>query len=90
MVSGEQGAQVTGRAGTWLMLGRAAGALLTAAMGGIHLVLWFDGFRDIDIIGVLFLLNAAGAAVLAVALVAAPRRQLAALEILARGRRRHA
>lgn len=81
MASGEQGAQVTGRAGTWLMLGRAAGALLTAAMGG---------FRDIDIIGVLFLLNAAGAAVLAVALVAAPRRQLAALEILARGRRRHA
>lgn len=83
MGSGERAAPVTGRADTGLMPGRVVGALLTAAMGGIHLVLWFDGFRDIAIIGVLFLLNAAGAAVLAVALVAVPRRLLAAVAGLA-------
>lgn len=74
---------MTGRAVAGLMPWRVAGALLTAAMGGIHLVLWFDGFRDIPIIGVLFLLNAIGAAVLAVALVAVPRGQLATVAGLA-------
>lgn len=74
---------MAGRADTGLMLGRVVGALLTAAMGVIHLLLWFDGFRDIEIVGVLFLLNAVGAAVLAVALVAVPRRLLAAVAGLA-------
>ncbi|NMH99426.1 hypothetical protein HF526_19215 [Pseudonocardia sp. K10HN5] len=52
-----------------LLTGRVVGAALTVAMGWIHLQLWFDGFRDVRIIGVLFLLNAVGAAVLAVALL---------------------
>lgn len=59
-----------------LRAGRALGALLTAAMGAIHLYLWFDGFRFIPVIGVLFLVNAGGAAVLAAALLGVPVRLL--------------
>jgi hypothetical protein len=40
----------------------AAAVLVSAAM---HLYLWVDGYRDVDIIGPSFLLNAAGGAVIA-------------------------
>jgi hypothetical protein len=40
----------------------AAGVLVS---GVVHLVLWFDGFRDIAWIGPLFLLNAAAGVVIA-------------------------
>jgi hypothetical protein len=53
---------------------RVLGALLLAAAGGIHLYLWSTGYDTIDWIGPLFLLNAVGAFVLAVAVLAAPRR----------------
>lgn len=44
-----------------------AAAILVS--GAVHLKLWADGFRDIDVIGPLFLLNAAGAVVIAGAVV---------------------
>jgi hypothetical protein len=45
----------------------AAAAVLVSA--GVHLVLWFDGMRDADVVGPAFLLNAVGGAVIAVLLV---------------------
>jgi hypothetical protein len=44
----------------------AVGVLVSAV---VHLVLWFDGYRDIPLVGPLFLLNAVGGLVLAVLLV---------------------
>ena len=55
---------------------RVGGAALLLATAAIHLLLWSDGYRDILWIGPLFLLNAIGAAVLAVAVLAAPGRWL--------------
>lgn len=48
-------------------------AAMLAVGGLVHLDLWRDGYRVIDTIGVLFLVNAAVSAVLVGALVAAPR-----------------
>jgi hypothetical protein len=45
----------------------AAVAVLVSAV--VHLKLWFDGFRDIHVIGPAFLLNAVAGAVIAVLLV---------------------
>ena len=45
----------------------AAGAVLVSA--AVHLKLWFDGFRDQDVVGPAFLLNAFGGLVIAVLLV---------------------
>jgi hypothetical protein len=56
---------------------RVGGAALLLATAAIHLLLWSDGYRDILWIGPLFLLNAIGAAVLAVAVLAVPARWLA-------------
>jgi hypothetical protein len=53
----------------WLRLVTAVAALVSAA---VHLVLWFDGFRDIAVIGPAFLVNAVAGAVIAVLLVARP------------------
>jgi hypothetical protein len=55
---------------------RVVGALLLVAAGAIHLYLWSTGYDSIDWIGPLFLLNAVGAFLLAVAVLAAPRRLL--------------
>ncbi len=44
----------------------AAGVLVSAA---VHLKLWFDGFRDIDVIGPSFMFNAVAGFVIAVLLV---------------------
>lgn len=46
----------------------AVAVLVSAAM---HLYLWFEGYREVDIIGPAFLLNAFGGGVIAVLLVAA-------------------
>ena len=59
-----------------LIAARILGAALTAVMGGIHLNLWVDGYRDIPTIGVLFLLNGIGAALLTLGLLTAPTRVL--------------
>ena len=53
---------------------RAGGVALTAAMGLIHLWLWLQGYREVPVIGTLFMINAICAAALVVALLAAPAR----------------
>lgn len=53
-------------------------AALTLAGGLVHLQLWNDGYRFIDTIGVLFLVNAALSVVVAAALVARPSAPVAA------------
>jgi hypothetical protein len=61
---------------------RLAAAGTAVAMGAIHLHLWYDGYRYLDTIGTLFLLNAIGGFVLAVALLATPGRFLAVVSAL--------
>jgi urea transporter len=68
----------TSRSGSRLAVGgRIAGAALTAWSAGIHLYLWLGGFRDVDMIGTFFLLNAIGGLALALVLLIAPNRLLA-------------
>ena len=55
-----------------------AGAALLAWSGVIHLQLWSDGYRDISVIGPLFLLQGIASIVLAVALAALRRLALLA------------
>jgi len=43
---------------------RLAGALLVLAAGAVHLWLYFDFFREVHVVGTLFLLNAAAAAII--------------------------
>ena len=46
----------------------AAVAVLVSA--GVHLYLWFEGYREVEVIGPAFMLNAVGGAVIAVLLLA--------------------
>jgi hypothetical protein len=55
---------------------RLAGALLLAAIAWVHADLWFQGYRDFPTIGWLFAVDVVGAAVLALAVLVAPRRSL--------------
>lgn len=48
---------------------RLAGAALIVVQGVVHVQRWLGGYRGIEVIGPLFLVNAAVAAVVAVALV---------------------
>ena len=48
---------------------RILAALAVLVSAAVHLKLWFDGFRDIDVIGPSFMLNAVAGAVIAVLLV---------------------
>jgi hypothetical protein len=50
----------------WIRFVGAAAVLVSAA---VHLYLWFDGFRDLNVVGPAFMLNAVGGAVIAVLLV---------------------
>lgn len=43
---------------------RLAGVLLIFAAGGVHLWLYFDYFHRVHVVGILFLLNAAAAAII--------------------------
>ena len=69
------------RAGGWtappdLLVGRVAGAGLLVWMGWIHLHLWSQGYKHLPSIGHLFLLNFIAAVLLAVIVLAVPRRYL--------------
>jgi hypothetical protein len=66
----------TGRSGAVLWVLRVVGAALLAAMGWIHLDLWLDGYKNIDVIGPAFLLNTVGGFGLAALLLVTPRRFL--------------
>ena len=55
---------------------RIVGAVLLAAMGWIHLDLWLDGYKNIDVIGPAFLLNVIAGFGLAALLLVTPRRFL--------------
>ena len=64
----------------WLL--RFVGAGLLAAMGGIHLYLYDDGYSGIDWIGPLFMVNAVAGFAMAVAVLLAPTRWLPAVAAL--------
>jgi hypothetical protein len=57
-------------------LPRSLGVALLAAMGWLHLALWLDGYRSIDIIGPAFLLNTVAGFGLAALLLVVPRALL--------------
>jgi hypothetical protein len=59
---------------------RVLSAVLLLTMGGIHLYLVLTGFGGL--LGVLFVLNAIGGVVLAVAMIVAPRRFLPLASVL--------
>ena len=61
---------------------RLVAAGCAVAMGAIHLDLWYDGYRDLETIGALFLLNAIGAGLLALSLLVTPTRFLPVLASL--------
>jgi hypothetical protein len=48
---------------------RLIAALAVLVSGWIHVKLWFDGTRDLDVIGPLFMVNAVSAVVIAVMLL---------------------
>jgi hypothetical protein len=57
-----------------LLAGQLLGVGLTVLMGLIHLRLWLDGYRQIPIIGTLFIANAVCSAALAAILLTVPVR----------------
>jgi hypothetical protein len=65
-----------------LLVLRVVGGGLLAAMAGIHLYLWNSGYRAIEWIGPLFLVNVVAGFALAVAVLTAPRRRLPAVAAL--------
>lgn len=75
-----------GRGGIWsalLLAGWLLGVGLTAAMGLIHLRLWLDGYRQLPVIGTLFISNAVCSGVLAATLLMAPARRRRTVAVIA-------
>jgi hypothetical protein len=62
---------------------RLVGAALLLATGGIHLYLWQTGYRDIHLIGPMFLASVVLAALAAVVVLVTPLRWLAWICLLA-------
>jgi hypothetical protein len=62
---------------------RIIGAALLLATGGIHLYLWQTGYKDVHLIGPMFLANVVLAALAAIVLLATPLRWLAWVCLLA-------
>lgn len=52
-----------------MLFARLSGALLVLAAGGLHLYLYFDYFRVVHVVGVLFVLNAVAAAAIGLLLL---------------------
>jgi hypothetical protein len=67
------------------LIGRALGAAAAGTTAGIHLHLWLEGYRHLPTIGPLFLLNVVGGGLLAIALLATPRRWVAVTALAAAG-----
>jgi hypothetical protein len=61
---------------------RVVGAALLAVMAWIHLDLWLDGYRTIDVVGPAFLLNAIAGFGLAALLLVTPRALLPWVAVL--------
>jgi hypothetical protein len=79
--SGQEGAgTMGGRRQNSLMVWQVLSALFLLAMGGIHLYLSLTGVDGV--LGVLFILNAVGALVLAIAMVVLRRRLLLGASVL--------
>jgi hypothetical protein len=66
--------------GLWAL--RLIGAALLLAIAGIHLYLWQQGYRDIDVIGPAFLLQAVIGVGGALLVLIAPRRLLPVAAVL--------
>ena len=62
---------------------RIIGAALLLATGGIHLYLWQTGYKDIHLIGPMFLANVVIAGLAAIVVLATPARWLAWICLLA-------
>jgi hypothetical protein len=56
---------------------RLAGGLLVLAAGGVHLWLYFDFFREVHVVGVLFLVDAAAAVLIGGGLLVSSRAVVA-------------
>ncbi len=67
-------------AGLWAL--RLIGATLLLAIAGIHLYLWQQGYRDIDVIGPAFLLQSVIGIGGALLVLVAPRRLLPVAAVL--------
>jgi len=65
----------------WVL--RIAGAALLGGMSWVHLDLWEEGYRSIDVIGPAFLLNAVAGFGLAILLLVTPRPVLPWVALLA-------
>ena len=78
--SGGADATRTGRAPRRVLAWLVVSAVFLLAMGGIHLYLVFHGVRGL--LGLLFVLNAVGALVLAIAMVVLRRRLLLVASLL--------
>lgn len=61
---------------------RATGAIMLVAQGLVHLRLWSNGYRNIDVIGPLFLVGVISAFVLALAVAVRPSRPVVVAGIL--------
>jgi hypothetical protein len=64
-----------------VLASRVTGALLVLAAGGVHLWLYFDFFHEVHVVGILFLLNAAAAAIIGFVLLVSPHPLAAAAGI---------
>jgi hypothetical protein len=62
---------------------RIVGAALLLATGGIHLYLWQTGYKDVHLIGPMFLANVVLAVLAAIVVLATPSRWLAWICLLA-------
>ena len=80
MTTTQVGARRPGTVLPWVL--RILGAALLAAMGWIHLDLWLDGYRTIDVVGPAFLLNAIAGFGLAALLLVTPRALLSWVAVL--------
>jgi hypothetical protein len=77
--TGAAGTSPLARLHSWsvdLVIGRLAGAGLLVWMAWIHWHLWSTGYKHLHVVGPLFLVNAVGGVLMALAVLAVPSRWL--------------